>query len=112
MRHPKARWNTGRQSVLRNIGALKNSEELVAKRAAFYAVHAQHGGVRGQTTPDGGNGVMLRPVDHLRQACPVWLIGQICGHRLRTGHDEPVELCVPECAYTRIEVTHAMSDLV
>jgi hypothetical protein len=63
MRHAKMDRNAGCQAMVRYTFAFKDSEQLLTEWPPFDAIDSQHGSVRCQATPDGGMGVVVRPLD-------------------------------------------------
>src|SRR5580692_6329779 len=83
---------------------LEEAEAFLTKAVPVDAVEVQKGGVRAQARQNGRMRVVISPFDHLDQIVPVRFVGQLRGVRLRSGHDQAVEMTVPEVLETRIEV--------
>src|SRR5579864_5552285 len=63
----------------------------------------QNSRMRGQAGPDRRMSVVLRPVQQLCQASPVWLVPKVQRPRLCPGDDEAVEMIFPEIPDVGIE---------
>ena len=89
--------------MIRNSIALEKSEALLAQPASQDAVGMEHRGVRGQAGPNGGVGVVFRPIDQFRQAAPMRFVLQVGSQRLHPGDDETVERAIPKMVDAGIE---------
>jgi hypothetical protein len=56
--------------------AVEHAGKLAVEPLTHDAVGVQHCGVRGETRPDGGNGVVARPIDKVAQCVPIRLVFQ------------------------------------
>ena len=65
--------------------------------------------MRGQAGPDRRVSVVLGPLQNPRQALPVRLVHQVRRPRLCPGHDEAVEMAVPQIVDAGIEAAHMAS---
>src|SRR5947199_358777 len=108
MRHPQAGRRAGGQGMIGDAHALEDPEALVVERAPVDAIEVQERGVRGQTGPDGGVGLLLGRLQDADQAPPVRLVPEVRRPRLGPGHDEAVEPAAPERAEPGIEAGHVL----
>src|SRR5260221_9729023 len=106
MRHPQSSRSRGRQGVVRYLSALEDAETLVTEWTAADTIEVENRRMRGQAGPDRRMSVALRPLQQSCQASPVWLFHEAQGPRLCPGHDESVEMIVPEAADVGIEAAH------
>src|SRR2546422_5651356 len=60
------------------------------------AIHVEKSRMRGQAGTDSRVRVLIGPVEDFCQTPPIGLIHEVLGSRLRSGHDEAVEVAVPE----------------
>src|SRR5690349_17724478 len=63
MRHTKMGRNARCQTMVRYTLAFEHPEQFFAETPPCDAIDSQHGSVCCQATPDGGMGVVLRPLD-------------------------------------------------
>ena len=109
MGHRQSRRSGGHQRVVRDPRVLEDAEALVAELTSVDAIHVEKGGVRGEAGPDGRMGVVLGPLQDPYQALPVWLVLQVRRLRLCSGHDEAVEMAVPQIIDAGIGAPHMAS---
>src|SRR2546425_6871362 len=60
------------------------------------AIHVEKSRMRGQAGTDSRVRVLIGPVEDFCQTPPIGLIHEVLRSRLRSGHDEAVEMAVPE----------------
>src|SRR6266571_7196079 len=72
--------------------AVEQAKAFFTKRGSAYSIEVKDGRVRRQAGPNRRNGIVLGPIDDLRERPPIWLVHQICGLGLCPGHDQAVEI--------------------
>lgn len=75
--------------------AVEHAGQLAGEPLTHDAVGIQHGGVRGETRPNGGDGVVTRPIDKVAQRVPIRLVFQIGRDGFSAGDDQAVERRIP-----------------
>src|SRR2546421_12851582 len=107
MRHPEPARRAPHHRVMRETGTIENTGALSGEGMPINSVHVEDGGVRRQTGPDGGYGIVSRPVDDPGQRVPVRLFGQDRRARLGSRHDQAVEPAFPKTS--EIETSSAQT---
>src|SRR4051812_9283136 len=94
--------------MVAGLSAIEDAKALFGQRAATNAIGVKYGCVRGEARPDGGNRIVLGPVDHACDRSPVRFIVQACGMRFVAGDDEPVEPAAPQVTDIGIAAAQVM----
>src|ERR1700685_363371 len=79
----------GKHPMNARARALEYSGELFRKFLPFDTVQVVHGAMRGKTRPERRGGIVLRPIDELRQRMPIRLVGEHRRARLGAGPAKP-----------------------
>ena len=104
MRHPEKRGNAGGQWVIRRSRTFEDAEAFVAEPAPADAIDVQNSPRCAARQDQTVEWVLCSAHSmNLCQASPVWFVRSVWGSRLCPGHDQTVEVAIPQILDARIE---------
>ena len=102
MRKPELRRHPSRQGMIGHARTLVDPENLVIPFHSPNAVHVQDRSMSCQARQNSRMAILLCPAKHPGKTVPVGLIRQVSRHRLPAGHDQPIQITVPEIFDVRV----------
>src|SRR5882757_240314 len=109
MWEPEGPRSSRRQAMIGRARAVEDATELVIPFDAGDAIEVKNSSVSCEAGPNGGVGIGLRPLYHLSETLPVRFVRQIWGQRFPAGHDQAVNLPVPQIFHTGIAAVQVVS---